>query len=103
MQAFYILTLFLSLISGISACAPAPKRELLIYCGITMIHPMREIADIIDVWDALSNDRPYHDLWTEEDSLAYIRKETSVHFDPQVAEAFERVLAKTNQARQYDD
>lgn len=24
------------------------KRELLIYCGITMIHPMREIADIVE-------------------------------------------------------
>ena len=48
MKPFYILTLFLSLLSGLSACAPAPKKELLIYCGITMIRPMREIADIIE-------------------------------------------------------
>ncbi len=48
MKPFYILALFLSLLSGLSACAPAPKKELLIYCGITMIHPMREIADIIE-------------------------------------------------------
>ena len=27
---------------------PAPKKELLVYCGITMIHPMSEIASIIE-------------------------------------------------------
>ena len=48
MKPFYILALFLSLLSGISACAPTSQKELLIYCGITMIHPMREIADIIE-------------------------------------------------------
>jgi len=34
----------------IAGCAPLtpPKRELLIYCGITMIRPMTEIADIIE-------------------------------------------------------
>ena len=48
MKTFRILVFFLILILGISSCAPTPKRELLIYCGITMIRPMREIADIIE-------------------------------------------------------
>ncbi len=45
------LSIFIILITGLSACAPtpAPKKELLIYCGITMYRPMREIADIIEV------------------------------------------------------
>lgn len=45
------LSIFIILITGLSACAPtpAPQKELLIYCGITMYRPMREIADIIEV------------------------------------------------------
>ncbi len=39
----------------VTACTkhedPVPSKELLIYCGITMIHPMREIADIIEEQD----------------------------------------------------
>jgi molybdate transport system substrate-binding protein len=48
MKSFRILSFFLIIILGLSACAPAPRKELLIYCGITMIRPMREIGDIIE-------------------------------------------------------
>ena len=49
MKLFRIYVFFLALFLGLSSCAPAPKKELLIYCGITMIRPIREIADIIEV------------------------------------------------------
>ncbi len=44
----FFLTIFI--ISGVLGCAPNPasKRELLIYCGITMARPMVEIASIIE-------------------------------------------------------
>ncbi len=48
MKNLRFLFLILSLIWGYSACTPAPKKELLIYCGITMIRPMNEIAEIIE-------------------------------------------------------
>ncbi len=48
MKNLRFLFLILSLIWGYSACTPAPKKELLIYCGITMIRPMSEIAEIIE-------------------------------------------------------
>lgn len=45
--------LFLSTVVMLSACAPTqedplPRRELLIYCGTTMIRPIQEIAHIIE-------------------------------------------------------
>lgn len=50
-KTFRNLSIFFSLILGLSACAPTPEqpKELLIYCGITMYRPMREIADVIEV------------------------------------------------------
>jgi molybdate transport system substrate-binding protein len=44
-----VLSISFMLFMVFSSCAPAPtKKELLIYCGITMIRPMREIADVIE-------------------------------------------------------
>src|SRR6266498_1507566 len=43
---------------------------------------------IVDVWDALTSDRPYRPAWSEEEALAYIREQTGKHFDPQVVELF---------------
>lgn len=43
---------------------------------------------VVDVWDALSHDRPYRKAWPMEDVIAYIKKENGIHFDPDVVEAF---------------
>jgi HD-GYP domain-containing protein (c-di-GMP phosphodiesterase class II) len=43
---------------------------------------------IVDVWDALTSDRPYRPAWTEEQALAYIKEESGRYFDPQVVELF---------------
>lgn len=45
-----LLLLSFCVTTGIIGCAPAEpsKRELLIYCGATMIRPMTEIAEIIE-------------------------------------------------------
>ena len=47
---------------------------------------------IIDVWDALTNDRPYHAAWTKEDALIHIREQAGIHFDPYIAEAFLKIV-----------
>ena len=41
-----------------------------------------------DVWDALTNDRPYRRAWTESDALEYMITSSGKHFDPQVIEKF---------------
>ena len=43
---------------------------------------------VIDVWDALTNDRPYRKKWTEKKALAYIIEQRGRHFDPDVVDVF---------------
>jgi len=43
------------------------------------------IFAVVDVWDALTSDRPYREAWPEEKVLAHIRSLAGTHFDPQVA------------------
>ncbi len=44
----FLLTILSILAASCSSDQPETKKELLIYSGITMIHPMSEIADIIE-------------------------------------------------------
>jgi len=46
------------------------------------------IFAVVDVWDALTNDRPYRKAWPPDKVLAHVREQAGEHFDPQVAEAF---------------
>jgi PAS domain S-box-containing protein/putative nucleotidyltransferase with HDIG domain len=46
------------------------------------------IFAVIDVWDALTSDRPYRAAWPVEKVRSYIRDESGKHFDPSVVEAF---------------
>jgi len=49
--------------------------------------PARIFA-VVDVYDALTIDRPYRKAWSREKALAHIKKESGSHFDPQVVELF---------------
>ena len=46
------------------------------------------IFAVVDVWDALTSDRPYRPAWTEEATLAYIDEQAGKHFDPAVVHVF---------------
>mgnify|MGYP001348439549 CR=1 FL=1 len=50
------------------------------------------IFAIIDVWDALTSDRPYRKAWKEEQALQHIRQQSGQHFDPLVVEHFFNLL-----------
>jgi len=43
---------------------------------------------VMDVYDALTSDRPYRSAWPTEKALAYIREQTGKHFDPAVVAKF---------------
>ncbi len=43
---------------------------------------------VVDVYDALVSDRPYHKGMTPEAVLDIIRKDSGTHFDPDMAEVF---------------
>ncbi len=57
------------------------------------------IFAIVDVWDALTSDRPYRDAWPLEKVLDFIRSEAGKHFDPQVVEAFFVLQAELSPVR----
>lgn len=46
------------------------------------------IFAVVDVYDALTSDRPYRDAWTEEKAIAHIREQAGKHFDPRVVDHF---------------
>lgn len=50
------------------------------------------IFAIIDVWDALTSDRPYRLAWDKEKALEYIHEQKGMHFDPQVVELFSKMM-----------
>jgi HD-GYP domain-containing protein (c-di-GMP phosphodiesterase class II) len=43
---------------------------------------------IVDVWDALSSDRPYRKRMPPKEVVDYLRKEAGKLFDPQIVEKF---------------
>ena len=48
------------------------------------------IFAVVDVWDALSSDRPYRPAWPAEKTLTYLTEQAGRHFDPRVVEVFLR-------------
>lgn len=55
--------------------------------------PARIFA-VVDVWDALTSDRPYRHAWSRTDVVQYIINETGKHFDPRVANVFLGLVEK---------
>jgi HD-GYP domain-containing protein (c-di-GMP phosphodiesterase class II) len=51
---------------------------------------------VVDVWDALTSDRPYRSAWTSENALAYIKEQSGKHFDPQILDLFFKVIKQLN-------
>ena len=50
------------------------------------------IFAIVDVWDALTSDRPYRKALQQEDALKYLRDQSGIHFDPQVVDLFFKII-----------
>ena len=46
------------------------------------------IFAIVDVWDAVTIDRPYRKAWTRQKALKYIREQSGKHFEPRLVKAF---------------
>ena len=43
---------------------------------------------VVDVFDALTSDRPYRKAWTPEEAYRYIEAQAGTHFDPSVVKVF---------------
>jgi PAS domain S-box-containing protein len=51
------------------------------------------IFSIVDVWDALSFDRPYRPAWKGEEVLKYIEEQSGIYFDPALVKIFLAMVA----------
>lgn len=51
------------------------------------------IFAVIDVWDAITSDRPYRKGWSKADALEYIKEQSGIYFDPQVVEEFLKLIS----------
>ena len=49
---------------------------------------------VVDVWDALTSQRPYRTAWSAERARSHVRAHAGTHFDPAVVDAFLRMLEK---------
>jgi len=50
------------------------------------------IFAVVDVWDALTSERPYHPAWSPEVAEAYILSKSGSQFDPSIVEYFIKLL-----------
>jgi len=56
------------------------------------------IFAVVDVWDALTSERPYRPAWLEKDVKKYLKDQSGKQFDPEIVEAFLNLLeTKDNQ------
>lgn len=46
------------------------------------------IFAVIDVWDALTSNRPYRQAWSGEKTKNYIQEQSGILFDPQIVQVF---------------
>jgi HD-GYP domain-containing protein (c-di-GMP phosphodiesterase class II) len=59
------------------------------------------IFAIVDVWDALTSDRPYRKAWSFEKTQDYIRQQRGQHFDPSVCDVFLKFVHSSRINRAY--
>jgi PAS domain S-box-containing protein len=60
----------------------------------TQIPLTARIFAVVDVWDALTSDRPYRPSWLKEKAREHILSSSGSHFDPQVVEAFIKMMCE---------
>lgn len=57
--------------------------------------PARIFA-VVDVYDALTSDRPYRKAWTKEEAIEYIKEQSGKHFDPKIVAIFLDIIKEIN-------
>jgi len=52
------------------------------------------IVALADFYDALTHERPYKQAWTPDETLAEIKRQQGLHFDPKIVNAFIEIYEK---------
>lgn len=82
-----LLDLMLPEMDGFEVCRILRKE---------MITPILMLAArlfaVVDVFDALTSDRPYREAWEKEKALVYIQEQSGRHFFPDAVDAFIKMI-----------
>jgi putative nucleotidyltransferase with HDIG domain len=62
----------------------------------TQIPYAARLFAIIDVWDALTSDRPYRKSWSPQKAIDHIKSQSGKHFDPEVVNLFMEMINDLN-------
>ncbi len=69
----------------------------------TAIPLAARIFAVVDVYDALTSDRPYRPAWSKEKALAYLEEQKGKLFDPRVVEAFIELISSKESSTEPND
>jgi putative nucleotidyltransferase with HDIG domain len=58
---------------------------------------------VIDAFDALTSNRPYRTKISTEEALKYLREQSKILFDPQIVEAFEKMILENPSVLDFSD
>ena len=64
---------------------------------------LARVVAIVDVWDALTSDRPYRDAMSNEQAMDVIKSESGKHFDPEIAKTFLKLGVAKNRTVPYSE
>lgn len=64
---------------------------------------LARIFAVVDVWDALTTDRPYRPGWSQLEAMEYIEQQANKHFDPEVVNAFLDMMNNEKSDDEWDD
>jgi len=62
-------------------------------------HYASKVVHVCDVYDALCTDRPYRPAWTSDRALGYLAERSALEFDPELIDAFTRMIREWEQCR----
>ncbi len=48
---------------------------------------------VVDVYDALTSNRPYRKAWSHKKTIQYIKQQSGTHFDPNIVEVFMKLFS----------
>jgi len=60
------------------------------------------IFSVVDVWDAITSDRPYRKAMSYEEAVSIIKEGNGSHFDPEICNAFLRMIAEDHADPNHD-
>lgn len=60
----------------------------------TQIPLVARLFAVVDVFDALTTDRPYRTAWLHDQALEYIKEQSGSHFDPDMVAAFLEIASR---------